>query len=156
MARLSMERDEEGTMRSENPGAVVSRALSRLEPLRSVRTDALEVAYFEAGPSVLITSSSTSTRSRRAVTSPRGNSRTSSLPRCERLSDHCASWRERGTAGTTCARLPTPHGATSMSRSTWSHTNLRSHGRNSMTSDALWCRAMLSARTQTTNHRKEL
>jgi hypothetical protein len=81
-------------MRSENPGAVVSRALSRLEPLRSVRTDALEVAYFEAGPSVLITSSSTSTRLRRAVTSPRGNSRTSSLPRCERLLDHCASWRE--------------------------------------------------------------
>ena len=38
-------------MRSENPGAVVSGALPRLEPLRSVRTDALEVAYFEAGPS---------------------------------------------------------------------------------------------------------
>ena len=38
-------------MRSENPGAVVSGALLRLEPLRSVRTDALEVAYFEAGPS---------------------------------------------------------------------------------------------------------
>src|SRR5258708_35138015 len=46
-----MERDEEGPMRSENPGAVVSGALPRLEPLRSVRTDALEVAYFEAGPS---------------------------------------------------------------------------------------------------------
>src|SRR5579864_2952920 len=51
MARLSMERDEEGTMRSENPGAVVTGALPRLEPLRYVRTDALEVAYFEAGPS---------------------------------------------------------------------------------------------------------
>src|SRR5436309_9510518 len=51
MARLSMERDEERPMRSENPGAVVSGALPRLEPLRSVRTDALEVAYFEAGPS---------------------------------------------------------------------------------------------------------
>src|SRR5256885_9163467 len=38
-------------MRSENPGAVVSGALPRLEPPRSVRTDALEVAYFEAGPS---------------------------------------------------------------------------------------------------------
>ncbi len=38
-------------MRSENPGAMVSGALPRLEPLRSVRTDALEVAYFEAGPS---------------------------------------------------------------------------------------------------------
>src|SRR2546422_6804833 len=37
-------------MRSENPGAVVSGALPRLEPPRSVRTDALEVAYFEAGP----------------------------------------------------------------------------------------------------------
>jgi pimeloyl-ACP methyl ester carboxylesterase len=37
-------------MRSENPGAVVSGVLPRLEPLRSVRTDALEVAYFEAGP----------------------------------------------------------------------------------------------------------
>jgi hypothetical protein len=46
-----MERDEEGTMRSENPGVVVRAALPRLEPLRSVRTDALEVAYFEAGPS---------------------------------------------------------------------------------------------------------
>jgi len=46
-----MERDEEGPMRSDNPGAVVSGALPRLEPLRSVRTDALEVAYFEAGPS---------------------------------------------------------------------------------------------------------
>src|SRR6266436_5942910 len=50
MARLSVERDEEGPMRSENPGAVVSGALPRLEPLRYVRTDALEVAYFEAGP----------------------------------------------------------------------------------------------------------
>jgi hypothetical protein len=29
-------------MSSENPGAVVSGALPRLEPLRSVRTDALE------------------------------------------------------------------------------------------------------------------
>src|SRR6266851_2967577 len=45
-----MERDEEGTMRSENPVAVVTGALPRLEPLRYVRTDALEVAYFEAGP----------------------------------------------------------------------------------------------------------
>src|SRR6266478_6280717 len=51
MARLSIERDEEGTMRNEHPGAVVSGALPRLEPLRCVRTDALEVAYFEAGPS---------------------------------------------------------------------------------------------------------
>jgi pimeloyl-ACP methyl ester carboxylesterase len=46
-----MERDEEGPRRSENPGTVVSGALPRLEPLRYVRTDALEVAYFEAGPS---------------------------------------------------------------------------------------------------------
>ena len=38
-------------MRSENPGAVVSTALPRLEPLRSFRTDALEVAYYEAGSS---------------------------------------------------------------------------------------------------------
>ena len=38
-------------MRSENPGVVVTGALPRLEPLRYVRTDALEVAYFEAGPS---------------------------------------------------------------------------------------------------------
>jgi pimeloyl-ACP methyl ester carboxylesterase len=37
-------------MSSENPGAVVSGALPRLEPLRSVRTDVLEVAYLEAGP----------------------------------------------------------------------------------------------------------
>ncbi len=48
---LSVERGGEGPMRSENPGAVVTRALPRLEPLRCVRTDALEVAYFEAGPS---------------------------------------------------------------------------------------------------------
>jgi pimeloyl-ACP methyl ester carboxylesterase len=45
-----MERDEEETMSSENPDAVVSGALPRFEPLRSVRTDVLEVAYFEAGP----------------------------------------------------------------------------------------------------------
>ena len=38
-------------MRSENPGTVVTKALPRLEPLRYVRTDALEVAYYEAGPS---------------------------------------------------------------------------------------------------------
>ena len=38
-------------MGSENPGAVVSGALPRLESLRSVRMDALEVAYFETGPS---------------------------------------------------------------------------------------------------------
>jgi pimeloyl-ACP methyl ester carboxylesterase len=37
-------------MRTENPVAVVTAALPRLEPLRYVRTDALEVAYFEAGP----------------------------------------------------------------------------------------------------------
>src|SRR5438128_2051462 len=48
---LSVERGGEGPMRSENPGVVVSGALPRLEPLRSVRTDALEVTYFEAGPS---------------------------------------------------------------------------------------------------------
>src|SRR5436305_3834560 len=38
-------------MRSKIPCAVVSAPLPRLEPLRFVRTDALEVAYFEAGPS---------------------------------------------------------------------------------------------------------
>src|SRR5215472_11674408 len=38
-------------MRSEHSGTVVSTALPRLEPLRSVRTDMLEVAYYEAGPS---------------------------------------------------------------------------------------------------------
>jgi pimeloyl-ACP methyl ester carboxylesterase len=37
-------------MRTENPVAVVTAALPRLEPVRYVRTDALEVAYFEAGP----------------------------------------------------------------------------------------------------------
>lgn len=37
-------------MRSVNPDAMVSRALLRLEPLRCVCTDALEVAYDEAGP----------------------------------------------------------------------------------------------------------
>ncbi len=38
-------------MRIENPDALVTGALPRLEPLRSVRTDALEVAYVDAGPS---------------------------------------------------------------------------------------------------------
>ena len=38
-------------MRSEDPGAVVRGALPRLEPLRYVRTDALEVAYYEDSPS---------------------------------------------------------------------------------------------------------
>ena len=37
-------------MGNENPIAVVTGALPRLEPLQYVRTDALEVAYFEAGP----------------------------------------------------------------------------------------------------------
>ncbi len=37
-------------MSNENPGTMVSGALPRLEPLRSVRTDTLEVAYYEAGP----------------------------------------------------------------------------------------------------------
>ena len=37
-------------MGNENPIAVVTGALPRLEPLRYTRTDALEVAYFEAGP----------------------------------------------------------------------------------------------------------
>jgi pimeloyl-ACP methyl ester carboxylesterase len=38
-------------MNIDKPDAEVSRALPRLEPLRYVRTDVLEVAYFEAGPS---------------------------------------------------------------------------------------------------------
>ena len=38
------------TTSSERPVAAVTGALPRLEPLRSVRTDALEIAYFEAGP----------------------------------------------------------------------------------------------------------
>jgi hypothetical protein len=38
-------------MSSENPGGVATGSLSRLEPLRSVRTDMLEVAYVGAGPS---------------------------------------------------------------------------------------------------------
>jgi pimeloyl-ACP methyl ester carboxylesterase len=37
-------------MAVENPGAVETGSLPRLEPLRYVRTDALEIAYFEAGP----------------------------------------------------------------------------------------------------------
>ena len=37
-------------MSNEHPGAVVSGALPRLEPLRFVRTEVLEVAYHEAGP----------------------------------------------------------------------------------------------------------
>jgi pimeloyl-ACP methyl ester carboxylesterase len=38
-------------MGSEEPAAAVHAPAPRLEPLRYVRTDALEVAYFEAGPS---------------------------------------------------------------------------------------------------------
>jgi pimeloyl-ACP methyl ester carboxylesterase len=38
-------------MGSEEPAAAVRAPAPRLEPLRYVRTDALEVAYFEAGPS---------------------------------------------------------------------------------------------------------
>src|SRR5450432_2009104 len=45
-----MEKGEGGTMGNENPIAVVTGALPRLEPLQYVRTDVLEVAYFEAGP----------------------------------------------------------------------------------------------------------
>ncbi len=37
-------------MQSENPGTAAAGALPRLEPLRYVRTDLLEIAYFEAGP----------------------------------------------------------------------------------------------------------
>jgi pimeloyl-ACP methyl ester carboxylesterase len=37
-------------MGSEDPAAAVNGPAPRLEPLRYVRTDALEVAYFEAGP----------------------------------------------------------------------------------------------------------
>ena len=33
-----------------NSGAAVGTALPRLEPLRYIRTDVLEVAYFDAGP----------------------------------------------------------------------------------------------------------
>ena len=36
-------------MQSENPGTAAAGALPRLEPLRYVRTDLLEIAYFEAG-----------------------------------------------------------------------------------------------------------
>ena len=38
-------------MNIDKPDAEVSGALPRLEPLRYVRTDVLEVAYFDAGPS---------------------------------------------------------------------------------------------------------
>jgi pimeloyl-ACP methyl ester carboxylesterase len=37
-------------MRIKDPVAVATEPLPRLEPLRSVRTDVLEVAYYEAGP----------------------------------------------------------------------------------------------------------
>lgn len=37
-------------MSTENPGAAAGPALPQLEPLRSVRTDVLDVAYVEAGP----------------------------------------------------------------------------------------------------------
>jgi hypothetical protein len=45
------ERGGEETMSIKNPVAVATGALPQLEPLRYVLTDALEVAYFEAGPS---------------------------------------------------------------------------------------------------------
>lgn len=48
---VSLERGVEGMMNIDKPDAEGSRALPRLEPLRYVRTDVLEVAYFEAGPS---------------------------------------------------------------------------------------------------------
>jgi hypothetical protein len=38
------------TFEAGDPVAGVTGALPRLEPLRSTRADALEVAYFEAGP----------------------------------------------------------------------------------------------------------
>jgi hypothetical protein len=47
-----------------------------------------------AGPSVIITSSFIGTRSRRAVTSRRSNSRNSSLLRSARRSDHCAKGKD--------------------------------------------------------------
>jgi pimeloyl-ACP methyl ester carboxylesterase len=47
----SMGQGREETMTTENPVAVATGTWPRLEPLRSVRTDVLEVAYFEAGPS---------------------------------------------------------------------------------------------------------
>src|SRR5215207_8126985 len=46
-----MGQGREETMTTDNPVAVATGTWPRLEPLRSVRTDALEVAYFEAGPS---------------------------------------------------------------------------------------------------------
>jgi pimeloyl-ACP methyl ester carboxylesterase len=68
-------------------------------------------ARHEAGPSVIITSSSIGMRSKRAVTSRRGNSRTSLLPRSARHSDHCASWSEGG--GDTVASMATKRPSTS-------------------------------------------
>ena len=46
----SLERRGKGTMGTGNSGTAVTTTLPRLEPLRFVRTDVLEVAYFEAGP----------------------------------------------------------------------------------------------------------
>ena len=53
-----------------------------------------------AGRSGAITSSSTTTRWTRAVTSRRGKSRSSSRPRSARRSDHCGNRREVGSAHT--------------------------------------------------------
>jgi hypothetical protein len=44
-------RRSEATMGSETPPTVATDMLPRLDPVRSVRTDVLEIAYHEAGPS---------------------------------------------------------------------------------------------------------
>src|SRR6266581_4311116 len=62
------------------------------------------------GQSGRIPISSITTRSTEAATSRPGRSRNSFHKRSARRSDHCARWRE-GTAGTTCARRPTPQAA---------------------------------------------
>jgi hypothetical protein len=92
---------------------------SRCFPARSIRRH-------EAGSSAVITSSSISTRSTRAVTSRRGNSRNCSEPNSEQRSDRCANQYETNGARVVRAVFPGPHTARSMSRSTWLEPSLSS------------------------------
>src|SRR5690349_1144702 len=50
MGLIVTQRSEGNSMSIDSPIVAVRPVLSRLEPLHAVRTDVLEVAYFEAGP----------------------------------------------------------------------------------------------------------
>src|SRR5437867_31552 len=75
-----------------------SRSASRRSPARSGGLRA-------AGSRSRTPTSSTSTKSTGAATSPRGKSRSSSQPRCGRLSDHCVDQLVRAPRTKRCAPL---------------------------------------------------